>query len=95
MDDARDAEWRIRGYSGSLEIYKLDLPHARFSREQVIEVLRILAGRQLTGHEVSGAVLGKNDLLKVRVGEGPENGVTLTAGQNPHYAAGLFRKDQR
>jgi hypothetical protein len=95
MEDASAMEWRIRGYSSTLEIYKLDLPQDRFSREQVIEVLKILAGRQLTGHEVSGAVLGKNDLLKVRVGESPENGITLTAGQNPHYVAGLFRKDQR
>jgi hypothetical protein len=92
MDDTGATEWRVRGYSGSLEVYKLDLPGDRFSRQQVIEVLRVLAGRHLTGHEVSGAFLGTNDLLAVRIGDGPADSASLATGQNPRYVAGLSRK---
>jgi hypothetical protein len=58
-------------------------------RDLAAKLPRLLVARHLTQQEVIDAALGRNSLLDVRAAE---PGRTLTAGQNPLYVAGLFRK---
>jgi hypothetical protein len=82
-------EWRFRGYDGAKETLSVDIPYRVLRRDLAAKLPRLLVARHLTQQEVIDAALGRNSLLDVRAAE---PGRTLTAGQNPLYVAGLFRK---
>lgn len=87
-------EWRVRGYDGIKVIFSLDVPEDTLSRERVVELLRLLAARHLTDREIVSAVLEANGLLELQADVAPSQRITMIAGDNPHYVAGLFQVDE-
>ena len=80
--------WRIVGYDGTKEILRQEIPLNEADEPRISEILRSLAAEHLTPAEIAAG------LADVRHDTTGGNRITLMAGQNPHYVAGLFRSDE-
>lgn len=85
--------WRVQGYDGSELIFEERFPISQMTTEQLIQLLRALASRHLSSHEIVGAYARRrtriaNDLLHVHKDEQHEKHRTVyMCGENPHYVA--------
>jgi hypothetical protein len=59
-----------------------------FDERRISEILRSLAAEHLNSQEIAAG------LADVRRDDTGGNRIALTAGQSPHYVAGLFRSDE-
>jgi hypothetical protein len=80
--------WCIVGYDGTKEIMRQEIPFDQADERRISEILRDLAAQRLTPAEIAAG------LADVRRDDTGGNRITLMAGENPHYVAGLFRSDE-
>jgi hypothetical protein len=84
--------WQIRGYDNTKTIFETKVDLGQFTKDQIQDVLRALAGRAgLTFDEIVGAYAKRrtkiaNDLLDV---QHDRRRSTYLCGSNPHFAASL------
>ena len=87
-------EWRIEGFDGISEIFETNVPLHHLSERQMQEMLRRLASRHLSDREIIDASLNRkgnpSSLLEVRRTSQPP--LTMTRGNNPHYAARVVER---
>ncbi len=80
--------WRIIGYDGLQEILEQRIPLTDADEARISAVLKALAAKHLAPDEIAAG------LADVRQDTTTGNRITLTAGQNPHYVASLWRSDE-
>ena len=80
--------WRIVGYDSTKEIVRREIPLDQADETKISEILRSLAAQHLTSEEIAAG------LANVRHDTTGGNRIILTAGQNPHYVASLWRSDE-
>jgi hypothetical protein len=77
--------WRIQGFDGQKQVHEERVPIEEMSAAAVGEHLEALAGEGLTAEEASA--------LEVSVDAEHER-MTITCGDNPHFVASLWRRDE-
>jgi hypothetical protein len=80
--------WRIVGYDSAKEILQQEIPLNEADAPRISEILRSLAAKHLTSEEIAAG------LANVRRDATAGNRIILTAGENPHYVASLWRSDE-
>lgn len=95
MADFSNMEWRFTGFDSTTKIFEFKVPQAELDETGVKRVLELLIARHLEPEEALYAALGKNPLLEVKSDSTRGNRVSYWGGQNPHFIAGLFRKDEK
>ena len=87
----RTRVWRIKGFDGLTEIFRIEVPLHFFSERQVEEILKRLVCRHLTGPEIVDASRNQKDslapLLEVR--RSHKTPLNITVGDNPYYVASI------
>ncbi len=78
--------WRVQGYDGDRQILEQIVSIEEMSAAGVAEHLKRLASQNLTPEETAA--------LEVSVDETHGRRMTITVGENPHYVASLWRKDE-
>jgi hypothetical protein len=85
--------WRIRGYHSWTEIFDEMVPIGQITESNVREVLRALAAKNLSAHEVIGAYARRgtrlfNGLLDIRQeSDDAKRSTNYYCGHNPHFTA--------
>ncbi len=80
--------WRIIGYDGLEEISQQTYSLKTTDQAKIEALLKELASQHLTFSEVAAG------FADVRIDESNGNRVMLSAGENPHYVASLWRADE-
>jgi len=80
--------WRIEGYDGSTLISESVIPLNNASEARISELLKSLASQHLSPEEIAAG------LADVSKDDANGNRIILTAGQDPHYVASLFRSGE-
>ena len=80
--------WRIEAYDSNTLISETVIPLNNASEAKISELLKSLASQHLSPEEIAAG------LADVSKDDAHGNRIILTAGQNPHYIAGLFRSDE-
>lgn len=81
-------EWRIKGYDSLKEILDQRVPLNGNDEAKIAALLKSLASKHLNAAEIAAG------MADVRKDDSGGNRIILSAGQNPHYVAGLFRSDE-
>ena len=90
VTDFNNQSWVIEGYDSATLIERNVLPFSQASEKTVIRMIEEKAKTHLTATEV----LEKPQLWLARKDEVSGNRITYSAGENPHYVAGLWRSDE-
>jgi hypothetical protein len=80
--------WRIIGYDGLQEIFEQRIPLTDADEARISAMLKVFASQHLTPDEIAAG------LADVSQDTTTGNRITLTAGENPHYVASLWRRDE-
>lgn len=94
MADFTDMEWRITVMDSTTTVEEFKIPQQQLSEEKLKHIMELLAARNLSPDEIIGSAVGNAKLLEVGSDTTRGNRLTYWSGQNPHYVAGLFRKDE-
>jgi len=86
IDGFQNMAWRIQGYEGDKQILEQIVSVEEMSAAGVAEHLKGLASQNLTPEDIAA--------LEVSVDETHGKRMTITVGENPHYVASLWRKDE-
>lgn len=92
--------WRIRGYDSSTEIFDELIPVGQITQSNLEELLRSLAGRNLSERQLVSAYAKPNTkrfnrFLQIRKeNDSVHRRTNYYCGHNPHYAAILVSVDQ-
>ena len=85
VGNSGELEWKIEGYNGVNKFFEERIPLNDAPEEKIASMLKGLASKHLTAAEIAAG------MADVRKDAQHGNRVILTAGQNPHYVAALFR----
>jgi hypothetical protein len=88
VGNSGELEWKIEGYNGVNKFFEERIPLNDAPEEKIASMLKGLASKHLTAAEIAAG------MADVRKDAQHGNRVILTAGQNPHYVAALFRGDE-
>ncbi len=79
---------KIEGYDGATKILDQRIALNDANDDKISDLLRGLASKGLTEAEISAG------LADIRKDDRHGNRITLSAGENPHYVASLWRSDE-
>jgi hypothetical protein len=88
VDGFGELVWKIQGYDGTTIILEQTIALNDANEAKISGLLKSLASKDLTEAEISA---GLADVCK---DDRHGNRITLSAGQNPHYVASLWRGDE-
>lgn len=94
MPSFGDMEWRIEGYKSTTKLFEYRIPQRELDESGLKRLLELLAARHLEPDELIPSAMGKSALLEVQSDTTRGNRLTYWVGTDPHYVAGLFRKDE-
>jgi hypothetical protein len=86
IDGFQHMMWRIQGYEGDKQILEEIVSVEAMSAAAIAEHLKGLASQNLTPEEIAA--------LEASVDETHGKRMTITVGENPHYVASLWRRDE-
>jgi hypothetical protein len=92
--------WQIRGYDNTTKIFDELIPAGQITRSNLEELLRSLAGRNLSSRELLNACAKRNterfhDFPQIhKENDSARRRTNHYCGDNPHYAAILVAFDQ-
>jgi hypothetical protein len=86
IDGFQNMAWKIQGYDCDKQILEEIVSVEEMSAAAIAEHLKGLASENLTPEETAA--------LELSVDETHGKRMTITVGENPHYVASLWRRDE-